>query len=656
MAILKMSKIMVVCHRSQASKLLGALQNSGICQILNAEEAMVSKEHPDLGVAGEKPRQIEQILNEVSKSLFFLKDYAELPKGLAAALAPKTIISQQDYEKIAADKSVIETSRKAVQLQQSVEKLKSDIENLQGQLRYLEPWVSLTIPVENLRELKKAVCLTGLIATNKLSEINDKLNELGAAVEQVGISGTRTACIIVSLNETAAELQKLLRSADFETMSFESMTGTISQIQKDTQNKLDEKNNQLQKLNAEAKTLAKDYRKLAVIHDHYANLLTMEQTHSDCPATEKAVIFEGWARKKDYNRLEQIVSKFDAAQIQQIAPAEGEEIPVEIENKQIIRPFEVVTRLYGMPKYFNLDPTAFLAPFFAIFFGMCIADAGYGILMIAMLAAFIWKMQGDKKLLYMLGLCGVATIVIGALTGGWFGDGIQKFIPALGPVREKMMWFDPFENPMLFFGIAVGLGYFQLITGLVIAFIYNLIKKNFIAAVCDQLTWIVMLNSLVLFGASKAGVIPAKIGSILGYLALVPAIMIFLFSHREGGIGARLGMGFYNLFSSVFYLGDVLSYLRLMALGMVGAGLAMAINVIAQVFGKIPVIGFFVTLLILIGGHVGNLLLAILSAFVHTLRLQYVEFFPKFLVGGGREFKPLTNEYKYIQVEQKTDG
>ena len=218
-----------------------------------------------------------------------------------------------------------------------------------------------------------------------------------------------------------------------------------------------------------------------------------------------------------------------------------------------------------MPQHFNLDPTAFLAPFFAVFFGMCIADAGYGLLMLALLAVFIIKMQGDKKLLYMLALCAVATIVVGALTGGWFGDAVQKFIPGMKD-KNLALWFDPFKNPMMFFGLAIGLGYFQLITGLIIAFFHNLRQKDFFAAICDQLTWIVMLNSIVLFGASKAGAIPAEAGTVFGYIAIVPAVMIFLFSHREGGIGARLGMGFYNLFSSVFYLGDVLSYLRLMGL------------------------------------------------------------------------------------------
>ena len=188
-------------------------------------------------------------------------------------------------------------------------------------------------------------------------------------------------------------------------------------------------------------------------------------------------------------------------------------------------------------------------------------------------------------------------------------------------------------------------------TGLFVAFCHNIKQRDYASAVFNQLTWLVMLNSVVIFGASKGGFVPAHIGGIFGKVAIVPAVMILLFSERQGGWGGRLGMGFYNLFSSIFYLGDVLSYLRLMALGMVGAGLAMAINVIAGISLKIPYIGIVVMAVVLVGGHLFNLILAVLSAFVHTLRLQYVEFFPKFLIGGGRPFQPLTKEYKNIYIK-----
>ena len=161
-----------------------------------------------------------------------------------------------------------------------------------------------------------------------------------------------------------------------------------------------------------------------------------------------------------------------------------------------------------------------------------------------------------------------------------------------------------------------------------------------------------MLNSIVIFGASKAGALPDVVGAVFGKVALVPAIAIFLFSHREGGWGGRLGMGAYNLFSAIFYMGDVLSYLRLMALGMVTAGLGMAVNVIAKIAYDVPVVGIVLMIVVLIGGHGFNLAISGLSAFVHTLRLQYVEFFPKFIAGGGKLFDPLNKRYEHVYIRK----
>ncbi len=351
------------------------------------------------------------------------------------------------------------------------------------------------------------------------------------------------------------------------------------------------------------------------------------------------------------DRLEKIVSKFGASTVTRIEPAEGEEIPVEIENKSPVRPFEFITRLYGMPMRFSVDPTVFLAPFFALFFGICLGDAGYGIVVVILTALVVKKMQGDKKLILLLGICSAFAVLVGLLTGSWFGDAVQQFVPALDTARKKVMWFDPFEKPMMLFGLSMALGYIQIMTGLLVAFFHNLKRKDYIAAICDQLTWLVMLNSIVLFGTSKAGLISPAAGRIFAMILPMPAIMIFLFSSREGGWGGRLGMGAYNLFSTIFYLGDVLSYLRLMGLLMVGSGLAMAINLIAKMFLNIRYgIGIPGFILFLVGGHSINLVLAMLGAFVHTMRLQFVEFFPKFLAGGGRVFEPLSKEYKHIYV------
>jgi V/A-type H+-transporting ATPase subunit I len=654
MAIAKMAKIIIASHRTQASELLEELQRGGICHILNAEEAILSRDFPELSTSAERPKDLETLLNRLEKSIAFLKNYATAQKGLAGVLAPRTVIDEQSYNKVVSDRQILKTIDKSERLEASMEKTKGQIENLQSTLQMLRPWASLKTPVEEIGRLQKAACWAGLIPNQQFEQTREKLSESGAALQQLGTGANKAACLIVVLKENAEEIQKLLRAAEFEPVSFESMRGTVAKLIAEHNEKLRDAQQQSQAQNENAVKLSQNLLNLEILYDHYKNMLEREQTKDTAPATEQTVILEGWVKKNDYPRLEKLVSAFEASSLHKIEPAEDEEIPVEIENKGAIKPFEVITRLYGMPKHFEVDPTVFLAPFFALFFGLCLTDAGYGLVVIALMIFFIKKMQGDKKIMWMLGICAGATVLAGALTGGWFGDAIQKFIPALGPLRAALMWFDPLEKPMTFFILALALGYFQIMTGLVIAFIHNLKQKQYVAAICDQLTWLVMLNSIVLFGASKSGLIPAFLGTFCGYLALLPAALILLFSEREGSWAGRIGMGAYNLFSAIFYVGDVLSYLRLMALGMVTAGLAMAINVIAEIAGDVPYgIGIVLMILVFAGGHAFNLAINALGAFVHTLRLQYVEFFPKFIVGGGKSFEPLSKEYKHIYIKKE---
>lgn len=653
MAIAQMAKVIIVSHRSQASPLLEALQRNGIFQILNAREAMVSKDWPELAGEAKQPKDIDQFLNRLQKSITFLKNYAEPRKGLASVLAPRAVIDHQAYNNAVSDEQVPGILDECERIETSLEKIRSEIENLSGVLQTLRPWEALETAVEEIGLLQKTKALTGLLPQTQLEQIQQQITQLGAAVQIIGQADSNLACLIICLNENLIEVQKLLRSAEFEPVNLEFVTGTAAESINRHTEKLTQTKDQLQSQYEAAAALAKNLLKLQILHDHYENLLNREQTRDGAPATEQTVLLEGWVKQKDYHQLEKIVAQFGASSLSKIEPSEDEEIPVEIENRNYIRPFEVITRLYGMPQHFEVDPTVFLAPFFALFFALCLTDAGYGLVIIALTVLFIKKIQGDKKLMWMLGICAAVTIVAGALTGGWFGDAVQQFIPALQPLRDKMVWFDPFKRPMMFFGLSLAIGYFQVLTGLMIAFIHNLKRREYVAAVCDQMSWLVMLNSIVIFMAAKAGVFSQETGKLFGIAALIPAAVILLFSHREGSIAGRIGMGAYNLFSTIFYVGDVLSYLRLMALGMVTAGIAMAVNVIAKISMDIPYgIGIIVMLFVLIGGHGFNIAMSGLGAFVHTLRLQYVEFFPKFFVGGGKLFDPLSKKYKNIYIKK----
>jgi len=445
MAIAQMEKVIIVTHRSQASELLEALQHEGICHILNAEEAMVSKDAPELITTAERPRDIENILNRLTRSIEFLKTYASPQKGLASMLAPRAVIDVQSYNSVVKDKKLLNIIDQAEKAQIAIDQLNSECENLSTILDMLTPWATLETPVEEIGGLQQATCILGLIPSQHLEQTTEHLSELGAALQQLGTTAGKHACIVVSLNENIADVQKLLRSTELEPVNFEGMTGTVVDLINRHRKKLDQAQKQLKEHYDKASSLSGNFLNLQILQDHYTNLLNREQTRGSAPATEHTVILEGWVKKREYSRLEKIVSKFHASGLSKIEPAEDEDVPVEIENKYYVRPFEVITRLYGMPQHFEVDPTVFLAPFFALFFALCLTDAGYGLVIIALMAFFIKKIQGDKKLMWMLGICSLVTLLTGALTGGWFGDAVQQFLPALKPLRDRMMWFDPFE-------------------------------------------------------------------------------------------------------------------------------------------------------------------------------------------------------------------
>ena len=658
-----MVKVMMVCHRSQVSDLLEALQTEGICQVLNAEEATVSKDAPELAAAPQRPKDVEAMIARLGRGIDFLNAYAAPEKGLAGMLAPQKVIAAREYEDVVSDTDLLDVVDACERLVAAKDRTTNEIETLEAMLAMLRPWASLATPVEELGRLRTSTSWAGLIPAQQIESLRQHMAEQGAALQEVGTTGTRQACIVVSLHDSAEPVQKLLRAHEFDAVSFEPMAGTVSELIDEHERKLREARSRLEQCEQEAASLAGNLLKLQILHDHYDNLLVREQTGGMAPATEHAVILEGWVKKRHYDELAGIVSKFEAAGLSRVEPGEDEDVPVEIENRTYVRPFESITRLYGMPQYSNLDPTVFLAPFFAVFFGLCLTDAGYGLIMIVLLLWLLKKVQGDAKMIRMFVICSIATVVAGALTGGWFGDTIQVFFGGDTPevvdtgfekFRAMLMWFDPIKKPMIFFILSMAVGYFQVIFGICVALWHNLKKRDHVAAAFDQVTWLVMLNSLVLLGFAKAGMLPSALAGVFGVTAAIPAVAIVLFSEREGGWGQRLGMGAYNLFSTVFFVGDVLSYARLMALGMVTAGFAMAVNVIVKMVAdiKVPVLGFVLALIIFVGGHLFNAGMSVLSAFVHTLRLQFVEYFPKFFVGGGRSFEPLAKKYKHVCISE----
>lgn len=652
MAISAMQKVIILAHRPQAGNLLAALQDAGIVEFLDAEKAFITKEWPELIFEGKKPRQFAELMDRLQRAITLLEPFA--PKS-GSLLAPRVPVSSQTFHQIAQSKQALELLERVEASANQLDKLQSEKEGLLGLQAKLLPWRALQVPLEQLGGLQSMALFIGFIPQQHSAALAEKLASFSFMFQKVFETATQLGGIwAVDVNQ-AADAQKILRSCEFEAVSFEGLCGTVEHNLVQIAQRLDQLDKQAVALKTQLASLAQQRLDLQILYDYYANLYDRLTAETASPATENVVFFEGWVKSSDFARLEQIVSRFEGCAVTAVAPAPDEQPPVEIDNPKIVRPFETVTRLYGMPLPSSVDPTAFLAPFFAIFFGLCIADAGYGLILTALLGWAIRKAQGDKKILWLLFVCSLTTTLAGAATGSWFGDAITAMLGAdswLEQWRTKLMLFDPMKQPMTFFLLSLGMGYVQIQFGLLVAFIDCLRKKRFGEAVWEKLVWMFHLNSLLAVGLSAGGVVDPALLKPAGIVAIVTSLAILLFSARDIGWAGRLGLGFYQLFSTVFYMGDVLSYARLMALGMVGSGFGMAINVLVKLVGQIPYAGWLLAALLFVGGHLFNIALSVLGAFVHTMRLQFVEFFPKFFVGGGREFKPLKKEYKYICVQE----
>ncbi|MCD4831361.1 MAG: V-type ATP synthase subunit I [Anaerohalosphaeraceae bacterium] len=660
MSVAKMQKVIIASFHTEAPALLEALQAEGVMQIYDAERSLITKEWPELHTEIEKPKNLEDTLAKLEETVEFLQQYAPKP-GLAGALAPRTVIEEDKYTSIVSGKEAASLLEAASQIKTRLAHLNEKQKQINARLQLLLPWEKLQMPMEEINTLEQGSAVLGLLPEKNFALAVEQLSEFGAEIEKIDKMDKIVSCVAVCLRENISELQKTLRPLEFESVGLNSFKGTPAEVSNSGRGELAEIEKQMAETEQDAAAMASDKLKLEILADHYTNLLGREKLRLSVPETQQTVLLEGWVKKRDLSKLKKTVSKFSSSSIAEIAPGDEEKTPIEIENSGIVKPFETITRLHGMPTIKDVDPTALLAPFFAIFFGLCLTDAGYGIVLAAACWWLIKKFQGDKKAIWMLLICSATTIVAGALTGGWFGDAFQVLIPqettvfkALNGFREKAMLFDPMKQPMVFFAISLALGYIQIMFALFIGLFNNIRQKDYATATFNFLSWIIFLNSLAILIVTKVVNAPIAVGVISKWLAIVMAGVIFLFTERKSGIAGRVGGGVFALFSTVFYFGDILSYVRLMALGMVTAGLGIAVNILVQLVMEIPYgVGFVLGAILFVGGHLLNLVLSVLSSFVHSLRLQFVEFFPKFFAGGGREFKPLSTSYKYVLKSAK---
>lgn len=507
----------------------------------------------------------------------------------------------------------------------------------------LAPWLTVDAPLGGADG-----ALAVFFGTAGLNVTDDALKALADSLDglltwQQASSDRSLRYLLVMCHGSVKERAlSALRDLGFSTVSFRGMTGTAKENDKALAENLAALEKERQEIEQRIAGLGGKREALLEASDRAAIALRREEAKSRLVGTDKVFLLEGWLPADRCAALEKALEPFTCA-IETREPTEDEypQVPVQLKNNKLTRPLNMVTEMYSLPAYGTLDPNPLMAPFFILFYGIMMADMGYGLLM--MIASVIiskkYRPKGTSgELFSLLGLCGISTFIMGALTGGFFGDFLTQLVAIVSPgtVFALPKLFDPLDDLTMILIGSMALGMVQIVTGMAISLIEKCKRKKFLDAFLEEITWWIVFIGIALLTLGK-GVAVLYVGCAL--VLLGPIV--------QGKGWGRLTGVFGSLYNHVTgYFGDILSYTRLMALMLAGSVIAQVFNMLAAMPGN--VIAFIIISML---GNAMNFGLNLLGCYVHDLRLQCLEFFNKFYVDGGKPFRPMTLDTEYVDLQ-----
>ncbi|MEA1939545.1 MAG: V-type ATP synthase subunit I [Candidatus Caldatribacteriota bacterium] len=662
MTVCKIKKANFFTHIKLKDKLVKDLQKVGCIQIKDITSKM-DKSH--LSQYKEvKDLQIDSMLSEVKYCIDYFslfKDKSKKPEKFIDKT--KILYDYNKLDKLFTDYEYTGVYNECKELDNTLKDIKNRENYLNNLKDYLSEWEDLTIKLEDLKDSEKTSILVGIIELKNLSLCTQEISEVGKEIEIIKISQSKKHCkiAIISIKSLYDAIRKKLNKFNFNYFKIPGeYNGNIKYVKQKIKKEITELQKKREIINEKSINIYEENVSLYVIYDYLSILKSRKDLEKYMKQTDKVIIIEGWVLEKDQDRLKKyLYGKYKELEIVFSNPKKDDNIPVALNNNQFVEPFESVTELYGIPKYKEVDPTPLFTPFYFIFFGMCLSDAGYG-LVIAALSYFAlkkFKFEGmAKKLFGLFFLGGISSFLIGAIMGSWMGDSLNYLPKSMQSIRiflaDKVTLLDPIENPMPLLLISLILGVIQIYTGFIVKFAANVKEKKITIGLMDQGSWLLLISGII-FSIITA-VIPSFSGMkmIANYVIYAGLISIVLTQGRRNkGIILKIAGGVISLYDLIGYFSDILSYSRLFALGLSTAVLAVVVNNFVMLFKDIPFLGIILAIFVFIIGHIFNIVINGMGAFIHTTRLQYVEFFTKFYEGGGSAFKPFRVNAKYIKIQ-----
>lgn len=644
MAIAKMKRLRVIAPQQDCRRLLKDLTRIGCVEVERTDGWMNDPELSSILSRRERDGESARALSEITGALDALSKFADVKKSI---FDPRRQIGEGELYDGELTTQAVVTAGEINTLSRSIASMLSEESRISGVRAGLLPWAGMDIPVDFKTKGSFLIRYGSLSALCDLNALPQRLEKAAPASELAVISSDREQHYVVLVTHRSCEEAALdvLKADGFSEAIFKDMTGTIAQ----NIAQLDEQLVQLQskqQLTKEKILSYKDaFQSLGLAFDHLTLQSQFDEIDATLGATQKTVYLEGWVPDRAQQNIEDLLQGGSCAW--EIVEAEkGEAPPVLLENNRVVAPFGQITELYGIPPYDSVvDPNPFVAASYFLFFGMMFSDAAYGLLMVFGALWFLKKAKPTGGLAMFAKLAvfvGISTTLWGAAFGSWFGDIIPVVSARITGVEYNLPFiFDPLSDPVTMLIISLGFGIIHLFIGLGLAG-YRMIKRGHaLDAVFDILPWYCVVIGALLF----------LLGVSFGLKLLAAALVLVLLTagRSNQGFGKVTG-GLGAIYSGVTgYIADILSYSRLMALALSTGVVASVINTLGNMLGS-SVFGWLFLIFIFLGGQVFNFAISILGAFVHSCRLEFVEFFGKFYESGGRKFKPLFFQTKYTQI------
>ena len=643
MAILKMKKLRICGVSEEQTQLIRQLQLLGSVEI-GAPCALTDTQGVQVFCAGDG-KSADALLRtsaRLTSALETLKHYETKKGGLFAARPEKTIGELFSDEAYAA---ALDTAQAVLDAQDARSRLAAEKSRLTAVRESFVPWQQLPLPLETLGTQHTRILLGTVPAQTDLEALRARVFEAADEVQLEQISADQQSLyLLVFVHKCAAEaVGAALREAGFALTTFDGVQGTAAENIRRTDEAIAACEQQDAEKLAELTALAEQKSALQLAFDRCTQEISKAQAADRLVHSEKTFCLGGWVPCEDVGKLEALLSGFCCAwELTDPAPEEYPDVPVKLKNNKLTWPLNMVTEMYSLPAYDGVDPNPLMAPFFILFYGIMMADMGYGLLMILASIIITKKSRPKGTSGQMFGLmfsCGISTFLMGALTGGFFGDFLPQLVGIIDPdttFKALPSLFTPLDDTITILIGAMALGFVQIVTGMAISFVEKIKKGQIMDAIWEELTWWIVF----------AGIACMALGvtNIVLYVGLAMVVVGSGWSAKGfGKVTAILG-SVYNHVTG--YFGDILSYSRLMTLMLAGSVIASVFNTLGAIPGNVV---FFLIVSAL--GNGLNFALNLLSCYVHDLRLQCLEYFGKFYQDGGKPFEPLAINTKYVDIQ-----